>query len=126
MKVGCDIVDLRRLQLDNEAFIRGVLSPKEREIFAQRKDKAFPNDIQLTSSQKYGIISQDERSFLGGRFAAKEAFLKALGTGLSGARMNEIDVSYREGGQPILLYQRKEYEVSISHDGDYAIAIVIL
>ena len=40
--------------------------------------------------------------------------------------MNEIDVSYREGGQPILLYQRKEYEVSISHDGDYAIAIVIL
>lgn len=105
MKVGCDIVDLRRLQLDNEAFIRGVLSPKEREIFAQRKDK---------------------RSFLGGRFAAKEAFLKALGTGLSGAKMNEIDVSYCEGGQPILLYQRKEYEVSISHDGDYAIAIVIL
>lgn len=31
-----------------------------KKLFAQRKDKAFPNDIQLTSSQKYGIISQDE------------------------------------------------------------------
>ena len=31
-----------------------------KKLLAQRKDKAFPNDIQLTSSQKYGIISQDE------------------------------------------------------------------
>ena len=31
-----------------------------KKLFAQRKDKAFPNDIQLTASQKYGIISQDE------------------------------------------------------------------
>mgnify|MGYP002520677897 FL=1 len=105
MKIGCDIVDLRRLQLDNDVFVRGILSQKEREIFVLRNDK---------------------RSFLGGRFAAKEAFLKALGSGLSGARMNEIEISYLEGGQPILIYQRKEYQVSISHDGDYAIAIVII
>ena len=31
-----------------------------KKLFAERKDKAFPNDEQLTSSQKYGIISQRE------------------------------------------------------------------
>lgn len=31
-----------------------------KKLFAQRKDKAFPDDAQLTSSQKYGIISQEE------------------------------------------------------------------
>lgn len=31
-----------------------------KKLFAERKDKAFPGDEQLTSSQKYGIISQRE------------------------------------------------------------------
>ena len=31
-----------------------------KKLFTQRKDKAFDDDIQLTSSQKYGIISQEE------------------------------------------------------------------
>ena len=31
-----------------------------RRLFALRKDKALPNDKQLTASQKYGIIYQDE------------------------------------------------------------------
>lgn len=31
-----------------------------KKLFSQRKDKAFDDDIQLTSSQKYGIISQEE------------------------------------------------------------------
>lgn len=38
-----------------------------KKLFAQRKDKAFPNDIQLTSSQKYGIISQEEFMKIEGR-----------------------------------------------------------
>lgn len=31
-----------------------------KKLFAERKDKAFPGDEQLTASQKYGIISQRE------------------------------------------------------------------
>ena len=31
-----------------------------KQLFSQRKDKAFDEDEQLTSSQKYGIISQKE------------------------------------------------------------------
>ena len=38
-----------------------------KKLFAQRKDKAFPGDMQLTSSQKYGIISQDEYMRIEGR-----------------------------------------------------------
>ena len=38
-----------------------------KKLFAQRKDKAFPGDIQLTSSQKYGIVSQDEYMRIEGR-----------------------------------------------------------
>lgn len=105
MKVGCDVVDLRRIRVDDYVFIKGILSPNELKIFEERANK---------------------KDFLGGRFAVKEAFLKALGTGLAGARMNQIDVSYLENGQPILKYDGNEYEVSISHDGDYAFAVVIL
>ena len=106
MKIGCDIVDLRRLKLDHLPFLKGVLSPSERTLFEATNNK---------------------KDFLGGRFAAKEAFLKAIGTGLSGGpRMKEIDVKYRPSGQPVLCYDGKEYEVSISHDGDYAFAVVII
>lgn len=38
-----------------------------KKLFAQRKDKAFPEDIQLTSSQKHGIISQEEFMRIEGR-----------------------------------------------------------
>lgn len=105
MKIGCDVVDLRRIQIDNLPFVNGILSENELEIFAKRKDK---------------------REFLGGRFAAKEAFLKALGSGLSGARMKDIDIRYKEGGQPYIFFKEQTYDVSISHDGDYAFAVVIL
>jgi holo-[acyl-carrier protein] synthase len=105
MKVGTDIVEISRIPFDNLAFVHGVLSHEEIAIFNSRKDKA---------------------QFLAGRYAAKEAFLKALGTGLAGAKLNDIDVSYREDGSPILHYQGADYEVSISHDGGYAISVVII
>ena len=56
-----------------------------KKLFAQRKDKAFPNDIQLTSSQKYGIISQEEFMKLEGRrltvVMTGEDILKHVGIG---------------------------------------------
>jgi len=105
MKVGTDIVEIRRIPFEDKAFVHGVLSSQELLLFEARKDRA---------------------QFLAGRYAAKEAFLKALGTGLSGAKLNEIDVSYRVGGGPVLRYQGQDYEVSISHDGGYAISVVII
>jgi|LAHS01.1.fsa_nt_gb holo-[acyl-carrier protein] synthase len=105
MKVGTDIVEISRIPADNLAFVHGVLSHEEIALLEKRKDKA---------------------QFIAGRYAAKEAFLKALGTGLAGAKLNDIDVSYRDDGSPILRYEGHDYEVSISHDGGYAISVVII
>ncbi|MFA6620432.1 MAG: holo-ACP synthase [Bacilli bacterium] len=105
MKIGTDIVEISRIPFDNMAFVHGILTSKEIAIYEMRTDKA---------------------QFLAGRYAAKEAFLKALGTGLAGAKLNDIDVSYRKEGAPVLTYRGQEYEVSISHDGGYAISVVII
>lgn len=79
---------------------------------------------------------------LAGRFAAKEACLKALGTGLSAAggidgALREVEVVAEKSGRPALhlsgwtekIGRRKgvrEQTVSIAHSGDFAIASVIL
>ncbi len=72
------------------------------------------------------------------RFAAKEAFLKAMGTGWRGGyRFNEIEILNDELGKPeALLHGRvKEYcdekgitrmHVSLSHTQDLAQAVVVL
>ncbi len=73
-----------------------------------------------------------------GRFAAKEAFLKAMGTGLSnGLKFNEIETVNDHLGKPeITLYGRtkeifkerklKFSHVSIAHLKDYATAVVVI
>jgi holo-[acyl-carrier protein] synthase len=73
---------------------------------------------------------------LAGRFAAKEATMKALGTGTRGVSWKDIEVIRAESGAPsIKLYKRalKRYHklgctnlaLSFSHSRDYAIASVI-
>jgi len=72
-----------------------------------------------------------------GKFAAKEALLKALGLGLREANWKEIEIKNDELGQPIIDTSGKlkniasarevhKYFVSISHTNEYAIAQVIL
>jgi len=72
-----------------------------------------------------------------GKFAAKEALLKALGLGLGGVNWTEIEISNNELGQPIIKTSGKlniivskkgvsKYFLTISHTKDYAVAEVIL
>jgi len=72
-----------------------------------------------------------------GKFAAKEALLKALGLGLRGVNWTEIEISNNELGQPIIKTSGKlniivskkgvsKYFLTISHTKDYAVAEVIL
>jgi len=76
-----------------------------KKLFAQRKDKAFPNDIQLTSSQKYGIISQEEFMKIEGRrltvVMTGEDILKHVGVGDFVISMRSfqggLEYSYVEG-----------------------------
>ena len=73
-----------------------------------------------------------------GRFAVKEAFLKAMGTGFSnGLKFNEVETVNDELGKPEMVLYGKTKEileerdlkcvhVSIAHLKDYATAVVII
>jgi holo-[acyl-carrier protein] synthase len=74
---------------------------------------------------------------LAARFAAKEAFGKALGTGLAGITLKDIWVKNRHNGQPEILVSgtasaamencgAKRIHVSLTHERDNATAIVVL
>jgi holo-[acyl-carrier protein] synthase len=74
---------------------------------------------------------------LAGRFAAKEAVMKALGTGVRGVGWKDIEVTRQESGAPsILLHGRAksraqrvgvcDISVSMSHSRDYAVAFVVV
>ncbi len=72
------------------------------------------------------------------RFAAKEAFLKAIGTGLrNGIQWTDIEVKNDAMGKPMFAFHRKAKEIcevlriqkallTLSHDRPYAVAHVLL
>jgi holo-[acyl-carrier protein] synthase len=73
---------------------------------------------------------------LAARFAAKEATMKALGTGTRGVSWKDIEVLRRESGEPhIRLHGRAEeraqrlgvveISLSLSHCQEYAVAFVV-
>jgi len=119
--VGIDIVSISRIEKliasRGERFLRKVFSPGEIEEGKRREKSA---------------------AFFAARFAAREAFVKALGTGFrKGISVKDIEVKKGNGGKPELAFSRKMEEmlaargiaachVSITHDGDSAQAIVII
>jgi holo-[acyl-carrier protein] synthase len=94
------------------------------------RDRVFtPAEVQFceTLGDKYPSYA--------GRFAAKEAFSKALGTGLRGAiGWTEIDVMDNERMRPTIkvtgraekILAGRKVHLSISHLPDYATAIVVI
>lgn len=118
---GIDLVQINRIRQATERwrerFLNRVFTPAER-TYAFRFAHPYPR--------------------LAARFAAKEALLKALGTGLSaGTRWTEIEILSGQAGPPTVrvsgtvesLIRRlgvRDIRLSLSHDGDYSIAQVIL
>jgi holo-[acyl-carrier protein] synthase len=90
------------------------------------------------SERAYCLSKRAPAPHLAARFAAKEAFLKALGTGLrDGLSWQQIEVERDELGCPHLRLMGRAAEylqkrsartahLNYSHDGDYAVATVIL
>ncbi len=105
---GIDIIEISRIEdaiKKNPAFLEKVFSPAEIEYF----------------NQKGGSVQS-----LAGFFAAKEAFAKHRGTGLSGFSLCEVSVEHKSSGEPFLSFKGKVQEVklSISHNKTTAIAMV--
>ncbi|MEN9819569.1 MAG: hypothetical protein RL379_347 [Bacillota bacterium] len=81
----------------------------------------------ILSSQEYQIYLSHSQptTYLAGRFAAKEAFIKAYRK-LPIPPLMEIEVLHEDDGAPFILFKKVRHHVSISHDGEYVVAMVII
>ena len=96
-----------------------------------RKEK-FMNSIFTKEELNYIEKSNFNVSTIAGIFAAKEAWLKALKQGIQNYIMTDIEILHNQNNAPYILLHnqiKKDFPIenlslSISHDGDYAIAVV--
>ncbi|MBI4738293.1 4'-phosphopantetheinyl transferase superfamily protein [Candidatus Woesearchaeota archaeon] len=104
--IGCAIVSVQRIiyLMENKEALKGMLHPSELQV--------------MKGDHLAGII------------AAKEAFFKALGE--SPPRWLDVEATREKNGRPRFtlspdLSQRiSKCDMSISHDGDYTVAFVML
>lgn len=61
-----------------------------------------------------------------GIYAAKEAMLKELGTGIGEYSLKDVEVFHDEKGRPYGKAGDKLFDISISHEGDYGVAVALL
>lgn len=89
-----------------------------------------------SESERADLAGRDVATGLAGRFAAKEAFAKAL-DGARGVGWHEVEVRRGSTGRPILelrgnatkmvqSYGADRWHVSITHDAGVAVAVVVL
>ena len=117
--VGCDMIEIARVQkaIVKRSFVERVFAPEE-----------------IAYCESMG--KQAAASFAA-RFAAKEAVLKALGTGLRGGELTEIVITNDELGKPsvqLLGYHGqlaaklgvKKIAISMSHSRETALAYVVM
>jgi holo-[acyl-carrier protein] synthase len=123
--IGTDIIQISRIEAalhrNGDRFAEKILGPDEMEKFRRRRDKVEVRGIR----------------FLATRFAAKEAFSKAIGLGM---RMpmtwRSMQTLNAAGGKPIVVtsgelkifmqQQGLTAQVSITDEADYAVAFVIV
>ena len=117
--IGCDIIEIERIAraIKSESFIRRVFTAEEA-AYCQRR-------------------GQQAAASFAARFAAKEAVLKALGTGLREGSLQEIAVDNDGLGKPLVQLSGhfamlakqlgvKNIQISLSHSRELATAYVIL
>jgi holo-[acyl-carrier protein] synthase len=119
--IGIDVVQISRMRVViarwEERFLRRVFTEREIAYCRSRRDPV---------------------PHFAARFAAKEAGLKALGTGLRfGIQWRELEVVRERGQAPTLMLSGRSREIgtsrggrrmllALTHDGDYALAQAML
>lgn len=114
--IGVDIVEIERIE----------------EAMLKRRER-FLNRVFTVGEQEYCLTKTNASMYLAGRFAAKEAVLKVLGTGLRNLKWTEIEVTKDILGKPHVRLSGKAADLarekgidhimlSLSHSRKYAIA----
>ena len=117
--VGLDLIEIERieglLKRNGPPFLERILHPRE---ISDRLDK------------------RDGPAHVAGLFAAKEAVMKALGTGMAGAAFAEIEIRHTQAGQPLVELHGEtreaaraagvtSWQLSITHNKTIAAAVAI-
>ncbi len=116
--IGTDLVELDRFRL------------------ALRRTPRIAERLFSEEERAYAARRRDPTERLAARFAAKEAVMKALGTGIRGVGWRDIEVLPNRRGKPLVfLYGRgaaraeqiklRGLEISLTHSKEYAIASVV-
>ena len=110
--LGVDIVENKRFESKSEKLLNRLFTSYEVSIAPSvRKEEYFAS-----------------------RFASKEAFVKALGTGFTSLSPLDIEIREDEKGKPFIAINDKLMQLtngssvflSISHEKDYSVAVVVL
>lgn len=116
MKVGIDMAEIERIKesTKNEKFLGKIFAQEELDYAFKKKNSA---------------------ESLAAFFAAKEAFVKAMGSGFRGFSPKEIYIIHDENGKPLLRFSGKaaekikesnlKFDVSLTHTDTTAAAVVI-
>lgn len=109
--IGIDIIELSRIEdiiSKQSKFVDRVLTANEKQKFE-------------------GLSERRKIEFLAGRFAAKEAYSKANGTGI-GKELSflDIEIETNTSGKPFIVKPEVHAHLSISHSRDYAVAQVMI
>jgi holo-[acyl-carrier protein] synthase len=116
VEVGIDVIEIYRIEQvlakHGERFLHRIFTESERERYGRRPAE------------------------LAARFAAKEATMKALGTGIRGVRWRDIETLSNRRGKPILVLHETaarradllglvHWSISLTHSRTEATAVVI-
>lgn len=116
--LGCDIIEISRI----------------RKAIERHKNKIIEH-LFTPFEMEHALRFTDPSFHFAGRFAAKEAVLKALGTGLSGnLSWHDIEIRNDPKGKPeVFLSEALKkrvpsgiFHLSISHSKEYAMATAII
>jgi len=112
--IGIDLIELDRIESSlnrSDRLADRILTINEKEVFHH-----------LTTSKR-------KIEFLAGRFAAKEAFSKAAGSGIGSLSFQDIEILSTERGAPAIFvngFEQANLFISITHSRDYAVAQVVI
>ncbi|MEH7418089.1 holo-ACP synthase [Neobacillus drentensis] len=109
--IGIDIIELDR--------IRGLIN---------KQSKLVDRILTVNEKKRYEELSEVRKvEFLAGRFAAKEAFSKAFGTGIGKElSFQDMEIETDDLGKPFFRKPEVQSHLSISHSREYAVAQVVL
>ncbi len=116
--LGCDIIEVSRI-----------------ELAIQRHGQLFLDRLFTLKEQHYCKSHRDSTRRFAGRFAAKEAIVKALGTGFD-KRVSWLDIEIINdtAGKPYPLFSERFHQnfsypviqITLSHCKEYAMAVATL